>query len=162
MHSYDSDERGVTSIYCQWTGNDNKTDLCMCSCKTKPVWHNLTQVEMSRWLQMYEAKTRKELLLGKRNLMSSKRRRISASDPRPSARRIGVIGAVIICGVVGAIVSLDSPRIWKYFRRLNGEIKPEYLREPKTKVNIRKWLQLIWLKLFVTTFKWTLYRIAPS
>jgi hypothetical protein len=132
-------------LYCKyysWTGN-NKTTLCTCPCKTKPVWHNLTQEEILQWLRRYKVETRKELVLRKKTLMSSKRRLISAPDPRPSARQIGVIGAVIICGVVGAIVSLDCPRVWKYFLRLNRKIVPEYPREPGTKVNIRK--QLPWV-----------------
>ncbi|XP_062591037.1 uncharacterized protein LOC134252547 [Saccostrea cucullata] len=92
---------------------NNNTKICMCPCKAKPEWHNLSDVEFSRWLEGYIVATRKELVLRKKELTSSKRQKISASDPRTSAKSIGVVGVVIICGIVCTLISFDCPRFVK-------------------------------------------------
>ncbi|XP_061174837.1 uncharacterized protein LOC133183981 [Saccostrea echinata] len=102
---------------------NNNTKKCMCPCKAKPEWHNLTDVEFSRWLRGYIVATRKELVLGKKELTSSKRQKISAPDPRISAKSIGVVGVVIICGLVCTLISFDCPRFLKSVKLL----KEKYL-----------------------------------
>lgn len=99
-------------IFSAWTNGTIRN--CTCPCKAAPGWYNLTQGKVAAWLQRYAEQVRSDLALDKRELNSFRRQRTSVSDPRRSATGIGAVGVVIICGVIGAIVSCDSPRLWKH------------------------------------------------
>lgn len=97
----------------------NKTaELCMCPCQAAPKWYNFTQKDVSLWLQEFKDSIRKELVLSKRDLTSYRRRRISVPDHRSSVTRLGIVGAIIICTLIGAIISCDCPRFWRHALRL--------------------------------------------
>lgn len=97
----------------------NKTvELCMCPCQAAPKWYNFTQEDVSLWLQEFKDNICKKLVLSKRDLTSYRRRRISVPDHRSSVTRLGVVGAIIICALIGAIISCDCPRFWRHALRL--------------------------------------------
>lgn len=97
----------------------NKTaELCMCPCQAAPKWCNLTQKDVSLWLHEFKDSIRKELVLSKSDLTSYRRRRISVPDHRSSVTRLGIVGAIIICTLIGAIISCDCPRFWRHALRL--------------------------------------------
>ena len=95
-----------------WTNGTIRN--CTCPCKAAPGWYNLTKEKVAAWLQRYADQVRSDLALDKRALNSFRRQRTSVSDPRRSATGIGAVGVVIVCGVIGVIISCDSPRLWKH------------------------------------------------
>ncbi|XP_022325996.1 uncharacterized protein LOC111125971 isoform X2 [Crassostrea virginica] len=83
---------------------------CSCLCN----YHNYTDAELQAWIEQLKS----ELLLNKRALSSSARKKISASDPRASSQAIGSIGALVIVTIVGIIVFPDIPLILKQVKHL--------------------------------------------
>ncbi|XP_076446365.1 uncharacterized protein LOC143283870 [Babylonia areolata] len=66
---------------------------------------------------------RKELTLDKQNLSSTRRKKTSASDDRPSAIAAGYVGIAIIVGTVLAIVILDSGALYRDIKKLRASCK---------------------------------------
>ena len=52
---------------------------------------------------------KQELLVDKTKLSSTKRKKISAPDERPSSKGIGVLGIVMLTGVLCMLVIVDAP-----------------------------------------------------
>ncbi|XP_052719018.1 uncharacterized protein LOC128190845 [Crassostrea angulata] len=90
---------------------ENST-LCECICK-----------ESDETLEEKLQRITSELALDKRSLSPAARKRVSASDPRPSARYVGYLGVAIILIFVGTIVCFDIPRFVGFVRGLHGKYK---------------------------------------
>ncbi|KAK3101286.1 hypothetical protein FSP39_002408 [Pinctada imbricata] len=77
----------------------------------KPPLHppDFRTKNISQSLERKLQSIRKVLTIDKSNLSSTKRRKISASDDRKSARGIGFVGLTILCIVMGLIVLMDLP-----------------------------------------------------
>lgn len=90
---------------------ENST-LCECICRVSDE----TQEEKLQRITT-------ELAMNKRSLSRTVRKRVSASDPRPSARYVGYVGVAIIFIFVGTIVSFDIPRFVVFVRGLHDTYK---------------------------------------
>lgn len=91
----------------------------MCGC-TKAGPQNITKKLLD---EIYERKI--ELQVDKTTLSSIKRGKISAPDPRPSARAVGgTVGVVCMTCVFGGIVLFDLPLYINLLKSAAKLIKP--------------------------------------
>ena len=72
--------------------------------------------------QMQDAlqQLREELLIDKSELSSTKRKLISATDDRMSARAIGGIGGFVLTSVCVVIILADVSRIWRNITHISN------------------------------------------
>ncbi|XP_061181511.1 uncharacterized protein LOC133190057 [Saccostrea echinata] len=112
----------------QTTQSSKSTTDTFCYCSDKSCSsRNYTDEEIA---QMIETMIQ-ELKVSVKDTNAYKRRLISAPDDRPSAQRVGGVGAVVICLVILGIVLMDTPRVVNFFRY--HDRKTEYLRKTQSK-----------------------------
>jgi hypothetical protein len=81
---------------------------CICTCVNDGA--NMTESELQ-----HKIETRKRALeVNKSSLSSTIRKKESAFDPRPSAKGIGYVGAIVIAFVFGGIVLMDLHRLYVF------------------------------------------------
>ncbi|CAG2199002.1 unnamed protein product [Mytilus edulis] len=83
---------------------------CTCTLNECRSFKNSTEI-----LEMIE-NIKRNLYIDKKQLSSTKRRLISAEDPRTSSQSIGLFGVAILTSVILAIVLADVPRLLSFFK----------------------------------------------
>lgn len=94
-------------------GKVNGSSYCYCSLNKSCETKNYTEEELSQMIDSIV----QELKVSIKDTNAYKRRLISAPDDRPSAQRMGEVGALVICLVILGIVLMDFPRVIKLVRR---------------------------------------------
>ncbi|XP_052078838.1 uncharacterized protein LOC127716634 [Mytilus californianus] len=102
-----------------WSSVNISCKTCKCPCRKRgnPRYDNVTK----ETYKQIEDETKAELQVDKKATAVSFRRKKSASDERPAAKNIGVVGIVILSVVLGALVMADllslKAYIQNYLRR---------------------------------------------
>lgn len=123
----------MTSFPHTTQSSTNGSLYCYCSlnkaCETK----NYSEEELAQMLEILV----QELKVSIKDTNAYRRRLISAPDDRPSAQRMGGVGAVVICLVILGIVLMDFPRVVHFFRG-DDKQKIEYERKMSKSKKSRK------------------------
>ncbi|XP_062566186.1 uncharacterized protein LOC134228549 [Saccostrea cucullata] len=106
--------------------------FCYCPSDKTCSYRNYTDEEIS---QMIETMIQ-ELKVSVKDTNAYRRRLISAPDDRPSAQRVGGVGAVVICLVILGIVLMDAPRVVNFFKY--HDRKTEYLKKTSKRKKSKK------------------------
>ena len=76
---------------------------CMCPCSRVNTPKNLTDEEIAEAIKIIK----KKLLVNIKNLSSTRRKKISVMDNRPSSQSIGAFGALVIASIVVVFFAFD-------------------------------------------------------
>lgn len=106
------------------TNGVNGSLYCYCSLNKSCETKHYSEEELAQMLQILV----QELKVSIKDTNAYRRRLISAPDDRPSAQRMGGVGATVICLVILGIVLMDFPRVVHFFR---GEDKKKLEYERK-------------------------------
>ncbi|XP_062576523.1 uncharacterized protein LOC134238412 [Saccostrea cucullata] len=107
-------------------------EMCDCDCEymdkiesfnnASNPYINKTQEQLLVMLEK-ELNTMKSLLeVQKKEIPAVKARKVSATDVRPSAKNVGMIGVAFMAFVFGGIVVLDLISLPQYFRTLKRNL----------------------------------------
>ncbi|XP_025087009.1 uncharacterized protein LOC112559803 [Pomacea canaliculata] len=89
------------------SGDAWDSSICYCECSQPPVI--LTAEDLVKTDDEKAEEIQKELYVDPDNTSSTRRKKISVEDNRPSAQSIGYVGVVIMAVVFGGIILLDLP-----------------------------------------------------
>jgi hypothetical protein len=119
----DTDYKTTTSTTTEVQNNKSvylyNSSYCICYCR-----------DANATLQERVERIKSELTLEKKALSSAKNQRISAHDPRPTAKYVGVLGASIICVILIFIIGMDILQILQNFDKKRKRNKIKMTRMP--------------------------------
>ncbi|KAK3746776.1 hypothetical protein RRG08_031305 [Elysia crispata] len=108
---------GLFSLSCLLAGVSRtcgSTDDCLCSCLKDVI--PTTEEERKQYVEEETKKITKELVVPKKNLSSTARKKESATDDRPSAQNVGYMGVTMLCMSGVIILAMDANYIMKIFQ----------------------------------------------
>ncbi|RUS85089.1 hypothetical protein EGW08_007141 [Elysia chlorotica] len=94
------------------------SDDCLCSCLKDVI--PTTEEERKQYVEEETKKITKELVVPKKNLSSTARKKESATDDRPSAQNVGYMGITMLCMACAIILAMDANYILQivyFFKR---------------------------------------------
>lgn len=123
----------MTSFPHTTQSSTNGSLYCYCSLNKSCETKNYSEEELAQMLEILV----QELKVSIKDTNAYRRRLISAPDDRPSAQRMGGVGAVVICLVILGIVLMDFPRVVHFFRG-DDKKRIEYERKMSKSKKSRK------------------------
>ncbi|XP_076447114.1 uncharacterized protein LOC143284298 [Babylonia areolata] len=109
----------VTPSSTATTSSSSPLSLCSCNCQRSSASTSMPPESLTSVLSSIVS----ELSVDRQNLSSTRRKKISAEDDRPSAQTVGYFGVAIIVATGLGIVILDSGALYRDIKKLLASCK---------------------------------------